>query len=484
MEITSHISLRRRFCDSSTLANSNIVITTMTFFCQYGCHGAITISFFCIEYSVDRYASVDRYEDYWSNLEGHKTHVFNVTDINAVTIGTTGSAWVRPYGSWNISTTFSLATRTDTGKINSSPRVASFPKLQLLEGHHYTIPLAVIDPDGDEIRCRWANGTECSSVCNSIPGAVLDCNSCTIRYNADNGTGLKAVAIMIEDFLPSSFVPLSSVAHQFLVEVVNISEFSCASPPWFITSLQGTCIPPNTLYTGELIANSGCSNVSVTSIQIIAPIGASKGEIQHIPGTNNYYTNITWMPTANQENDTHLLCFMAVSSEGLTSEQSCIKLAAGYDPLSPLRESATPNHQLVYPSNNTLQIMFDRKIQRPSTAAFVRFYNNKSGEEAYQINTLSSLEVNFNGQNLTIVPNHVFTEGNIYHVNFDGRVVKDVEGCQLGNDSIFNETFWTFEVINLLPGKRLIALNCIMFTGYMHTLYQSLYMHIATYVHT
>ena len=344
--------------------------------------------------------------------------------------------------------------RADTDQINSSPRVVSFPKLQLLEGHHYNITLTVIDPDDDNIQCRWAMDAECSSVCNSIPGAVLDPNSCTIRYHANNGTGLKAVAIMIEDFLPSSTVPLSSVAHQFLVEVVNVSQLSCTSPPWFITPLQGmlTCIPPNTLYTEQLIANPGCSNVSITSIQIIAPIGTNKGELQRLQGTDNYFTNISWMPTANQQNDTHLVCYIAVNSENLTSEQSCIKLAAGYHPPSPLRESATPNHQLVYPSNNTLQIMFDRKIQSPSTPAFIRFY--KSREVVYQIDTSSSLEVNFDGPNLTIVPNYTFTEGSNYYVNFSGRAVESAEGCHLGNDPLLGGTFWTFEVINLMPSKR------------------------------
>ena len=455
MEISSYISWRRSnniyYCDSGILASSNTTINTLFLNCQYGCQNSVRVSFYCIEYSV---------ENDWSYLEGHETHIFTVSDINAVTIGTTGGDWVNPYGNWNVSTAFSLATRNDTGQVNSSPRVASFPKLDLLEGHYYNISLAVIDPDHDKIKCRWANGTECLSVCNSIPGAVLDPNSCTIRYQADNGTGLKAVAIMIEDFLPSSGVPLSSVAHQFLVEVVNISQLICPSPPQFITSLQGTCIPPRTLYIGELIANSGCSNVSITSIQIIAPIGTSKGELQRIPDTNNYYTNVTWIPTDNQQNDTHFLCYIAVSSENLTSEQSCIKLAAGYHPPAPLLESATPNHQFVYPSNITLQIMFDRKIQRPSTTAFIRFY--KSGEVVYQIDTSSSVEVNFDGPNVTIVPNYMFTAGNTYYINFDLGVIESVEGCHLGNNSVFNETFWTFEVINLMPGKRLIIKHTII----------------------
>ena len=470
MEITSHISWRRSpggfYCDSNTLVESS-PITRLDFSCQYGCQGSVNISLFCIEYSI---------ENDWSYSESHETHIVNVSDINAVTIGTAGGNWADPYGSWNISTTFSSVPGADTGQINSSPRVVSFPKLQLLEGHYYNISLTVIDPDDDRIQCRWANGIECSSVCNSIPGAALDPNSCTIRYLADNGTGLKAIAIMIEDFLPSSGVPLSSVAHQFLVEVVNISQLICPSPPRFIASLQGTCIPQSTVYTEQLIASSGCSNISITSIQIIAPIGTNKGELQHMVDTNNYYTNITWMPTANQQNDTHFLCYIAVSSENLTSEQSCIKLGVGYRPPAPLLESATPNHQFVYPSNNTLQIMFDRKIQHPSTSAFIRFY--KSGEVVYQIDTSSSVEVNFDGPNLTIVPNYVFTEGNNYYVYFDGRVVESIEGCHLGNNPILSENFWTFEVINLMPGKRLIASSYVL---YAHS---CVHMHVRRYIHS
>ena len=463
MEITSHFSLRRSdiryHCDSSTLANSYTFVT-LEFYCQYGCQGSVSIPFFCIEYSV---------ENDWSLLEGSETQIFNVSDINAVTIGYTSTSdtgsWVYPYGSWNISTTFSLIPRADTGQINSSPRVVNFPKLKVLEGHHINISLGTIDPDGDNIRCRWAIDSECSSICNSIPGAVLDPNSCTIRYHANFGTGLKAVAIMIEDFVPNSFLPLSSVAHQFLVEVVNISQLSCASLPlahWFVTAPHKKCtsISPNSHYSEQLMANSGCSNVSITSIQIIAPIGTIIGESQQIGGTDDYYTLISWTPTATQQNDTHLLCYIAVSSEGLISEQSCIKLAAGYHPPVPLHESATPNHQLVYPSNNTLQIMFDRKIQRPSTSAFIRFY--KSREVVYQIDTSSSLEVNFDGPNLTIVPNYIFTQGN-YYVNFDEGVVESVEGCHLSNNLILSETFWTFEILNLIPGKRLLPYN------YIHT---------------
>ena len=449
MEVTSHFSWRRSYKDynnyyyhnSSTLADSNVTTDAMNLACQYGCQGSISVPFLCIEYSV---------ENDWSYLEGHVTHIFNVSDINTVTIGTVGASWVNPYGNWNISTTFSLVTRTDTGEINSTPRVVSFPYFNLLEGHTYNIPLAVIDPDNDKIRCRWALDRECSSVCNSIPGAVLDPDSCTITYRAIYGTGLKAVTVMIEDVVPYSFKPLSSIAHQFIVNVINSSDFPCRP---LLIAPQGICIkiPPRTNFTYWLIALTACRNVTITSIQVIAPIGASKSELQQLSISSlRYQTNITWTPTVDQQNDTHLLCYMAVNAENLTSEQHCVKLAVGYHPPTPLRELATPNHQLVYPSNITLQIMFDGRIQRPSSSAFIKFH--KSGEVMYQIDTSSSLEVIFNGPSLTIVPNYTFTKGSVYYINFDEGVVESVEGCHLGNDPVTNETFWTFEVIDLLPG--------------------------------
>ena len=450
MEIISHISWRRSniYCNSSRVANNNnITVTTTDFSCQYSCQDSISIPFFCIEYSND---------DNWSYLEGYKTLLFNVSDKNAVTIRTVSNAWISPFGNWNISTTFSLVTRADTGEINSTPRVVSFPYLNLLEGYTYNIPLPVIDPDNDKVQCRWALGRECSSVCNGIPGAILDPDSCIITYTANNGIGVKAVAIMVEDFGPCSFLPLSSVAHQFAVNVVSTSFLSCHSSPLIVSPLHGTCIniPSGTQFAKQIIATSGCSNTAITSIQIIAPIGATKNGPWYTFGTNNYYINVQWTPTASQQNDTHFLCFMAINSENSASEQHCIKLAAGYHSPTPLPDSATPNHQLVYPSNITLHIMFDRRIQRPnSISAFIKFY--KSWELVYQINASSSLEVNFNGPNLTIIPNYVFTEGNVYYINFDGGIVESIEGCHLSNDPIYSQTFWTFEVIKLMPGKRL-----------------------------
>ena len=188
--------------------------------CQYGCSATILskMSYVCTYFSA---------VDEWSFGENHITYNFNsVLEETTVTIGTYSGAWISKVGgSWNISTTFSLRKRADTGKINSSPQILPTPPLRLQQGCTSTIPLAITDPDNDTVRCRWAVDTECRDICNKFPGASLDSSSCTITYNANYGTGIKAVAIMIEDYTPRSpHYPLSSVALQFLVLVYSSSQ--------------------------------------------------------------------------------------------------------------------------------------------------------------------------------------------------------------------------------------------------------------------
>ena len=226
MEISYQISWKRsasgHYCTSTNVANRYLINGEDKINCQYSCSGDIIspISYVCTYFSL---------EDNWTFGEYYTTYDFNgVSDRNTVTIGTVNTAWISAVGSrWNVSTTFSLVTRSDTGKINSSPQVLPTPPLRLQQGCSYTIPLAVSDPDNDTVKCRWAVGSECESVCNKFPGAVLDSVSCTITYTANHGTGIKAVAVMIEDYAPGSpHRPLSSVALQFLV-LVYYSNQTC-----------------------------------------------------------------------------------------------------------------------------------------------------------------------------------------------------------------------------------------------------------------
>ena len=231
MEVSYQISWRRNVsahtCCDTDVANRSYFNGVRRISCLYGCLGNIISP---IRYVCTYFSAVDD----WTFGEHHITYNFSEVSVNdIVTIGTASCCWIMNASdsNWNISTTFSLTKRNDTGRINSSPRVLPTPPLRLQLGCTYTILLPVSDPDNDTIKCRWAMGRECSSICNKFPGAVLDSATCTITYTAKYGTGTKAVAIMIEDYAPGSpHRPLSSVALQFLVMInfVSLTQ-SCSS---------------------------------------------------------------------------------------------------------------------------------------------------------------------------------------------------------------------------------------------------------------
>ena len=467
MEIFFHMSYRRTHvtggrCDSNTVASGRLLraIFEGNLECQYGCSGSISsMAYYCTDFSIS---------ENWAFGERRVTYDFTASINRTVTIGFSRCCWLAPFNgdSWNVSTTFSLVVRNDTGKINSSPRAITSPVLRLQQGCNHTIVLAVSDPDGDIIRCRWAVGTECSDICNEFPGAILDSDSCTIYYEAVNGTGFKAVAVMIEDFTPGTQYPLSSVALQFLILVVDSDE-PCSLQPEFIepTLPSELClaIPPGETFSTQLIATSHSDTVSIAEIQTVSPRGTSRGELQHIQGTNNYYVNITWTPTADQQNETHLFCFTAVNSEGLASEQSCLEFLARHYPPVPYPFINKPK---VNPSNVLLHVRFNTSVQRPSKSAFIKFQEFSSEEEVYKIDVSLSEEVVFNtSTEITILPNYLFMERSSYYLNFDRGIVQGTEGCGPVNEPVRNKTFWSFEALDVTPPVITIVENPTISNG-------------------
>ena len=385
------------------------------------------MTYACIRYSVaDDWTLGENYNRYTPDLSSYAD--------TTITVGFTGWRWVEPFvGYFNISTTFSLRVRNDTGRINSSPRATSFPIIRLQEGCNHTIALPVNDPDGDTVRCRWAEGIECASICNMFPGAELHSNSCTILYEANMGTGRKPAAIMIEDFIPESLEPLSIAALQFVVVVYSSDELSCYQKPTFVRPMifHGSCvaIPPGATFATQLIADSGrgSSNapVSIVEIQTASPGGTIVGELTQISDSNSYFVNVSWTPDIEQQNLTQMLCFTAVNSDQLASDQSCIELLPGYYPPAPFQETAMPNQELVHPSNTTWHIRFDADIERPSIVAYITFNLFTSEEEVYSIDVSQSAEVTFVQPNaIFISPNYTFDDQTKFYITFTRGVVQ------------------------------------------------------------
>ena len=112
---------------------------------------------------------------------------------------------------------------------------------------------------------------------------------------------------------------------------LNADGHGCSQAPEFIqpTIRQGVCIaiPPNTTFATQLIADSGGSDVSIVEIQTFSPPGTTKGDLLRMSDSSTYYVNITWRPEVDQQNGTIPFCFVAINSEGLSSERNCIPVS-------------------------------------------------------------------------------------------------------------------------------------------------------------
>ena len=450
MEVSFHISWRRgtAFCDQSVIESGDLIGESGDIDCLHGCSESpiANVTFMCTAFSI---------EEDWSFGERQFSYTFN--EISDVTLAYTGGNWITPFNSrWGIVTSFTMATRNDTGRINSTPRAITSPGLRLQENCNHTIRIPVTDPDNDIIRCRWAMGNaECNGICGGFPGAYLDPESCSIMYTANQGVGYRAAAIVIEDFLPGSTVPMSSVGLQFLVLVVHTMS-PCSVTPEFIppTLEDDSCveIPPGGTFHTMLVAVSGSTDDNITEIQTVSPAGMEKSELFLNEDFNAFYVNITWTPTSHQENDTHLFCYTATNSAGLSTSQVCIELLPGYTAPAPVPEMTAPNMGFVRPSNTTWIINFDRDVEHPSTSSFITFHEFDTDVVVHRIDTSLSSEVVFtNGTMIALTPDHVFRENSEFYINFDRGAVIGLEGCRQGNEPITGRQFWTFTVT--IPGK-------------------------------
>ena len=452
MEVFFHISWRLSFapegyCDQSVV-DSGILIGSGELVCQHGCSETAVISsmaYRCTDFSI---------EEDWTFGENQFTHTFQ--EDSEITIGFTGGDWLSPFDAeWNISTTFSTTKRNDTGRINSTPRVITNPVLRLQSDCNHVISIPVYDPENDIVKCRWAVGMECAGICGQFPGAELDSESCSISYNANEGEGHQVAAIMIEDFLPGSTDPMSSVGLQFIALVFE-SRRPCSFAPNFIppTLSDESCIaiPSGATFHQMVIAVGGNSEDTITEIQTVSPAGMEKSYLLHDEQLNAFYINITWTPTSDQENDVHLFCFTATNFEGLSTSQVCIELLPGHTSPTPIPESATPHMDRVHPFNTTWHITFDKDVVRPSIPAYFTFHEVDTGMEVHRIDASSSSEIVFeNGNGIDITPAYHFEEKREFYINFERGVVVSLDGCRPGNEPVTEREFWVFETLDVTP---------------------------------
>jgi hypothetical protein len=199
------------FCNSNVIASGSIIGPNYDILCVKNC----LLSNQKVGSTVIKCVSFSNLND-WTY--GAYTWQFTFPLSNDIEIDFSGSAWaalVVNGGNWEVKYTFSTLNRTDTGRVNSSPKALLAPMVVVRQGYQYGFNIPYIDSDTtDTIRCRWslAAKSECAGICQSVPFGALE-STCYFYLNATLALpGLYAAAIQIEDFATStSTTALSSV---------------------------------------------------------------------------------------------------------------------------------------------------------------------------------------------------------------------------------------------------------------------------------
>lgn len=116
--------------------------------------------------------------DDWST--GVNQFIFEFPKVEDYAFSYMGQTWtsLEAYGIgfnyansfWTIKYTLTTLNRSDTGLVNSSPRVTMAPVVSIPLDSVYNISIPILDPDDDIVKCRWADSllNECGGYFNCI----------------------------------------------------------------------------------------------------------------------------------------------------------------------------------------------------------------------------------------------------------------------------------------------------------------------------
>jgi hypothetical protein len=101
--------------------------------------------------------------------------------------------------SWSISALIDLRMRPD-GTYNTSPKATMISPVYIPVGIQEKISIPTIDANNDNVRCRFANGTnECGAVCppSALPTGTAISSNCTLTITGTKAGDWYAVALQV-----------------------------------------------------------------------------------------------------------------------------------------------------------------------------------------------------------------------------------------------------------------------------------------------
>ncbi|KAM4564696.1 uncharacterized protein V3H82_013773 isoform 3-T3 [Fundulus diaphanus] len=246
---------------------------------------------------------------------------------------------------------FELRNRSDINKPNSSPRTNILPLVRVPSNCQRNINLLVSDPDGDEVRCRYAAGVECHTC---TPPSVLTVSpSCTLSFSPTNSSaeGPYAVQLAIEDF-PRQPITLTNESNS--QEVITTSNSISKIPVQFVfrvdpaapSCTEGVYLPrflPPTpengaqIYTDvnqtvQINVRAEATQAVITELLFSGPNNVAKSS----SGSGNF--TLTWTPDVFHGGLSHTFCFVVQANSSISVYQSdlrCVFVTTRSNPTTP-----------------------------------------------------------------------------------------------------------------------------------------------------
>ena len=195
------------YCNNTYIANQwNLAFgsfgdATATLSCIANCttkggYTAIPVATKCTDYSAGMQITVgQRTDDVLINNGSYFVAAYQGSAFRTLDLPNSGGSSL----GWSISTVIDLRMRPD-GTYNTPPKATMISPIYIPVGVQQTISIPTIDEDNDNVRCRFANGTnECADVCppGSLPTGTSISSNCTLTITGAAAGDWYAVALQV-----------------------------------------------------------------------------------------------------------------------------------------------------------------------------------------------------------------------------------------------------------------------------------------------
>ncbi|XP_071791139.1 uncharacterized protein [Asterias amurensis] len=401
------------------------------------------MSYICTDYNVAG--------DY---AAGVQTYIIPVPDgVFAFDISIQSCCWVTLQNypvprNYQLNATVDLTPRANRGnQTNSSPTASIVPVQFVQQSCNHVIRIPVSDPDGDVVRCRFADPSrnECFKVCGALEASTLESSEteCTLTYNGPNQVGWYGVTIMIEDFnRRRRNRPLSRVPLHFLIKV-TASDENCHRPGFVNpTPDNGECLPaavdqPKTIRLAARSENSHITGISTFGL----PLGMEVTPLTSDPADPmTFYVDLQWTPPQSQRGPHHI-CFSVFDQKDdheFASDQVCITVHVGARATHPVPELSRPHEgeEMVSIFNEEWEIQFDSSITQHATSegAIVSIIKVEGNEPVHTVNLADETNVQFPldepSKVLFTTPGLVLEGSTEYMIHVQEGAVLSAVGCK------------------------------------------------------